>query len=35
MMIIIHIIIAINLIIIIIISVFIYEQNGVNDSLTD
>lgn len=34
-MIIIHIIIAINLIIIIIISVFIYEQNGVNDSLTD
>ena len=34
-MIIIHIIISINLIIIIIISVFIYEQNGVNDSLTD
>ena len=35
MMIIIHMIISINLIIIIIISVFIYEQNGVNDSLTD
>lgn len=35
MMIIIHIIISINLIIIIIISVFIYEQNGVIDSLTD
>lgn len=34
-MIIIHIIISINLIIIIIISVFIYEQNGVIDSLTD
>lgn len=35
MMIIIHIIISINLIFIIIISVFIYEQNGVIDSLTD
>ena len=35
MMIIIHIIISINLIIIINISVFIYEQNGVIDSLTD
>ena len=34
-MIIIHIIISINLIIIIIISVFIYEQNGVINSLTD
>ena len=34
-MIIIHIIISINLVIIIIISVFIYEQNGVIDSLTD
>lgn len=34
-MIIIHIIISINLIIIINISVFIYEQNGVIDSLTD
>ena len=35
MMIIIHIIISINLIFIIIISVFIYELNGVIDSLTD
>lgn len=34
-MIIIHIIISINLIFIIIISVFIYELNGVIDSLTD
>ena len=33
-MIIIHIIISINLIFIIIISVFIYELNGVIDSLT-
>lgn len=35
MIIIIHIIISINLIFIIIISVFIYELNGVIDSLTD
>ena len=35
MMIIIHIIFSINLIFIIIISVFIYELNGVIDSLTD
>ena len=35
MMIIIHIIVSINLIFIIIISVFIYELNGVIDSLTD
>ena len=35
MMIIIHIIISINLIFIIIISVFICELNGVIDSLTD
>ena len=35
MVIIIHIIISINLIFIIIISVFIYELNGVIDSLTD
>ena len=35
MMIIIHIIISINLIFIVIISVFIYELNGVIDSLTD
>ena len=34
-MIIIHIIISINLIFIVIISVFIYELNGVIDSLTD
>ena len=34
-MIIIHIIISINLIFIIIISVFIYELNGVIDSQTD
>ena len=34
-MIIIHIIISINLIFSIIISVFIYELNGVIDSLTD
>ena len=34
-MIIIHIIVSINLIFIIIISVFIYELNGVIDSLTD
>ena len=35
MMTIIHIIISINLIFIIIISVFIYELNGVINSLTD
>lgn len=35
MMIIIHIIISINLIFIVIISVFIYELNGVIDNLTD